>query len=93
MIGGDERSPGVGGQMTIVKSWTVSSPTGRRLGDHVCWPFRRDADAVEVAQAYVAEGLAGQERVAYVGEGYGTISMAFPLSMTSSTGASSSSCR
>jgi anti-anti-sigma regulatory factor len=35
----------------------------------VCWPFRRDTDAVEVAQAYVAEGLAGQERVAYVSEG------------------------
>ena len=47
----------------------VVSRRGRRPGDHVCWPFRRDTDAVEVAQAYVAEGLAGQERVAYVGEG------------------------
>jgi len=59
----------VGGQRTIAKPWTVSSPSGRRPGDHVCWPFRGDADAVAVAQAYVAEGLAGQERVAYVGEG------------------------
>lgn len=57
------------GPSTVVKPWTVSSPTGRRPGDHVCWPFRRDADAVAVAVAYVAEGLAGQERVAYVGEG------------------------
>ena len=57
------------GPSTVVKPWTVSSPTGRRPGDHVCWPFRRDTDAVEVAQAYVAEGLAGQERVAYVSEG------------------------
>jgi hypothetical protein len=47
----------------------VSSPTGRRPGDHVCWPFRRDADAVAVARAYLAEGLAGQERVAYVADG------------------------
>jgi anti-anti-sigma regulatory factor len=59
----------VGGQRTIDKPWTVSSPSGRRPGDHLCWPFRRDVDALEVAQAYVTEGLAGQERVAYVGEG------------------------
>jgi len=59
----------VGRRLSIAKPWTVSSPSGRRPGDHVCWPFRRDADAVEVAQTYVAEGLAGQERVAYFGEG------------------------
>jgi MEDS: MEthanogen/methylotroph, DcmR Sensory domain/STAS domain len=59
----------VDGPRTVSKPWMVSSPIGRRPGDHVCWPFRRDADAVNVARAYVAEGLAGQERVAYVGEG------------------------
>lgn len=55
------------GPRTVSKPWTMRSPIGRRPGDHVCWPFRRDADAVAVA--YVAEGLAGQERVAYVSEG------------------------
>jgi anti-anti-sigma regulatory factor len=53
----------------VSKPWTVSSPTDRRPGDHVCWPFRRDPDLVAAARAYVAEGLARQERVVYMSEG------------------------
>jgi hypothetical protein len=50
-------------------SWVVSSPIGRSPGDHVCWPFRRHHDLLAVARAYVAEGLARNERVAYVSAG------------------------
>ena len=48
--------------------WVVSSPTGRSPGDHVCWPFRRYEDLVAGARAYLAEGLARDERVAYVSD-------------------------
>ena len=47
----------------------VSSPTGRSPGDHLCWPFRGPDDLMTVARAFVAEGLAQGERVAYVSEG------------------------
>ena len=48
--------------------WVVSSPTGRSPGDHVCWPFRHHEDLVAGARAYLAEGLARDERVAYVSD-------------------------
>src|SRR4051794_965467 len=47
----------------------VSSPTGRSPGDHLCWPFRGPDDLMTVARAFVAEGLAQGERVAYASEG------------------------
>jgi hypothetical protein len=53
----------------VSKPWKVSSPTGRHPGEHVCWPFRRDTDLLAVAQAYMMEGLARQERVVYLGAG------------------------
>jgi anti-anti-sigma regulatory factor len=52
----------------IARPWRVSSPTGRSLGDHLCWPFRCRDELVAAARAYVTEGLSRQERVAYVSE-------------------------
>jgi anti-anti-sigma regulatory factor len=49
--------------------WVVRAPTGRSVGDHVCWPFRRRAELASVARAFVLEGLARRERVVYVGPG------------------------
>ena len=49
--------------------WVVFAPTGRAVGDHVFWPFRGRGELAGVAQAFVAEGLARQERVVYVGPG------------------------
>ncbi|HWJ53743.1 MAG TPA: MEDS domain-containing protein [Propionibacteriaceae bacterium] len=46
----------------------VSSPTGLSPGDHVCWPFHHHEDLVAGARAYLAEGLARDERVAYVSD-------------------------
>ena len=48
--------------------WAVSSPTDLSPGDHVCWPFDDHEDLVAGACAYVAEGLAQGERVAYVSD-------------------------
>jgi hypothetical protein len=52
----------------MIGPWVVSSPTGRSPGDHVCWPFRHHEDLVAGARAYLTEGLARDERVAYVSE-------------------------
>jgi hypothetical protein len=49
--------------------WMVQFPTGRVVGDHVCWPFRDRGELAAVARAFVVEGLGRDERVAYVGEG------------------------
>jgi hypothetical protein len=49
--------------------WVVHSPTGRSIGDHVCWPFRDRSELAAVARAFLVEGLGRDERVAYVGEG------------------------
>jgi anti-anti-sigma regulatory factor len=49
--------------------WVVHSPTGRSIGDHVCWPFRDRSELAAVARAFLMEGLGRDERVAYVGEG------------------------
>ncbi|MDF2712765.1 MAG: hypothetical protein K0R62_8417 [Nonomuraea muscovyensis] len=46
----------------------VSSPTDLSPGDHVCWPFRHHEDLVAGARAYLAGGLARDERVAYVSD-------------------------
>jgi hypothetical protein len=51
------------------KPWVVQSPTGRSIGDHVCWPFRDRTELAAVARAFLMEGLGRDERVAYVGEG------------------------
>jgi hypothetical protein len=46
----------------------VSSPTDLSPGDHVCWPFYHDEDLIAGARAYLAEGLARDERVAYISD-------------------------
>ena len=46
----------------------ISSPTHLSPGDHVCWPYCHHEDLVSGARAYVAEGLARDERVAYVSD-------------------------
>lgn len=48
--------------------WVVSSPTDLSPGDHVCWPFRHHEDLVAGVRAYLAGGLARDERVAYVSD-------------------------
>jgi hypothetical protein len=53
----------------MTELWLVPAPTGRRRGDHLCWPFRRPDELAAVARAYVAEGLTRNEQVAYLGEG------------------------
>ena len=60
MTGGMAGSPGA--------SWVVKAPTGRSVGDHVCWPFRHRTELAGVVTAFVAEGLGRGERVAYVGQ-------------------------
>lgn len=64
-----ESTPGGVARRRVSRAPTVFSPTGRSPRDHVCWPFRLHEDLTAVACAYVAEGLARQERVAYVSEG------------------------
>src|SRR4051812_25506106 len=49
--------------------WVVASPAGRAPGDHLCWPFRDRAELTTAVRAFVAEGLAMDERVVYVAEG------------------------
>ena len=61
MTGGRAEPPGA--------SWVVRAPTGRSVGDHVCWPFRHRTELAAVVTAFVAEGLGRGERVAYVGQG------------------------
>jgi anti-anti-sigma regulatory factor len=53
----------------VSEPWVVLAPTGRAVGDHVCWPFRRRDELTSVVTAFVMEGLARDERVAYVGPG------------------------
>jgi hypothetical protein len=50
------------------KPWVAWSPTGRSIGEHVCWPFRGHDAMTAIARPYVAEGLARGERVAYVAD-------------------------
>jgi hypothetical protein len=57
------------GDTTSPEPWVVQSPTGRSVGDHVCWPFRDRGELAAVARAFLVEGLGRGERVAYVGEG------------------------
>jgi len=49
--------------------WVVRAPTGRAVGDHVCWPFQHRSELAAVARAFVVEGLGRNERVAYAGDG------------------------
>jgi MEDS: MEthanogen/methylotroph, DcmR Sensory domain len=60
---GSVGAEGARGARRTSEPWVVSSPTGRSPGDHVCWPFRYHDELVAVARAYVAEGLARDERV------------------------------
>jgi hypothetical protein len=56
------------GDAGMNKPWVAWSPTGRSIGEHVCWPFRGHDAMTAVARPYVAEGLARGERVAYVAD-------------------------
>lgn len=43
----------------------LTTATGRRLGDHVCWPFHGLDDLVTAARGYVSDGLEHRERVTF----------------------------
>ncbi len=43
----------------------LAAPTGRELGDHVCWTYASDDAHRRVLTTYLAEGLDAGQRVAY----------------------------
>jgi anti-anti-sigma regulatory factor len=52
-----------------IPPWVLRSLSECSPGDHVCWPFRGRGELAGAVEAFVAEGLAMQERVVYMADG------------------------
>lgn len=52
-----------------VPPWILKSLAECSPGDHVCWPFRGRGELAAAVEAFVADGVAMQERVVYMAEG------------------------